>query len=459
MKRENNTNLEIVNGSVLKVFLKFTIPNVIGFMAMSSSAIVDGIFVGKYVGETALAAINIVIPIMTLVYGIAIMLSIGGAVRVGKYLGEHNFRQASATFTNIHITIAAIALSMSFICIFFSGTVVKLLGANAEIAPYSIIYLRTMGIFFIVQAFEYSFSVFVRVDEDPYLASAAVILGAGINLALDYLFIVVMEKGIWGAAFGTGISYTVSSLILVFHFLLKRGNLRFLFKKYDRKEILSSAYNGSSEFLSEASSGVVAFLFNWVMITKLGTKGVAAFTVINYAIWTMNMLCYSIGDSLVPLMSVNYGARNKARIAKFLKIGLFSVIMVGFTVFLIMALIPEKLVGLFLNPSTREGKEAFEIAVVFAAYIKWAFLFSGSSIIISAYFTSIHKPLQSVIIAGSRGLWFPVIFLGTLPLIVGPYGIYIAEPLAELVTVIIAIFLYFRFKGRESKLNPLNARA
>lgn len=451
--KENNTDLEIVNGSVLKVFLKFTLPNVIGFMAMSSSALVDGIFVGKYVGETALAAINIVIPIMTLVYGIAIMLSIGGAVRVGKYLGEHNFQQASVTFTNIHITIASIATIMSIVCVFFSDTVVRMLGANSEIAPYAIIYLRTMGIFFLVQAFEYSFSVFVRVDESPYLASVAVILGAGINCGLDYLFIVIMEKGIWGAAFSTGISYTVSALILVTHFLLKRGNLRFLFKKYDKKEILSSAYNGSSEFLSEASSGVVAFLFNWVMITKLGTKGVAAFTVINYAIWSMNMLCYSIGDSLVPLMSVNYGARNKERILKFLKIGLFSVILIGMTVFCIMAFIPEKLVSLFLNPKTREGKEAFELAVVFASYIKWAFIFSGSSIIISAYFTSIHKPLQSVLIAGSRGLWFPVIFLGVLPMIVGPYGIYIAVPLAEIVTLVLGILLYYHFKRRERRLN------
>lgn len=443
------TDLEIVKGPILKTFLKFTLPNVFGFIAMSSSAIIDGVFVGKYVGGTALAAINIVIPIITLVYGLAIMLSIGGAVRVGKYLGEKNFDKASATFTNIHISIGVMALFMSIICIFFNDTVVRMLGANSDIMPYASIYLKTMGIFFLFQTFEYSLAVFVRVDGNPYLASIAVIFGAFLNLTLDYIFIVHLGAGIWGAAFSTGLSFALSTLILLFHFFLRKGHLRPHFKKYDFQEMRSSAYNGSSEFLSEFSSGVVAFLFNWVMITKLGTKGVTAFTVINYAIWTMNMLCYSIGDSLVPLISVNFGAKNRARISHFLRIALVGVVGLGLTVFTIMAVIPEKLVGIFID---RNNKEAFEIAIVFASYIKWAFLFSGASIITSAYFTATHRPLQSLIIAGSRGLWFPILFLIGLPHIVGAYGIYISLPVAEIVTVAIALFLYFQAKRKMTAL-------
>lgn len=442
-------DLEIVNGPLLKTFLKFTLPNVFGFIAMSSSAIIDGFFVGKYVGGAALSAINIVIPIITLVYGVAIMLSIGGAVRVGKYLGEKNFKKASATFTNIHISIGVMALLMSFICIFFNGAVVRMLGANSEIMPYAVTYLKTIGIFFLFQAFEYSLAVFVRIDGNPYLASIAVIFGAILNLILDYVFIAHLDKGIWGAAFSTGLSFALSTLILLFHFLLKKGHLRPKFIRYDFKEIRSSAYNGSSEFLSEFSSGVVAFLFNWVMITKLGTKGVTAFAVINYAIWTMNMLCYSIGDSLVPLISVNFGAKNWVRIGRFIRIALVCVVGLGLIAFTVMAFIPGKLVGIFID---KDNKEAFEIAIVFASYIKWAFLFSGASIIISAYFTAIHRPLQSLIIAGSRGLWFPILFLVALPQIVGPYGVYISLPVAELVTITIAISLYFRAKPKKLAL-------
>lgn len=439
LNKSDDKNLEIVNGPVLKTFFKFTLPNVIGFIAMSSTAIVDGIFVGNYVGEAALAAVNIVIPVITLVFGVAIMFSIGGAVRVGKYLGEGNFTKASELFTNIHVTIGAIAVFMSAVCLLFGDQVVRALGANKEMMPYALTYLRVSGMFFLFQAFEYSLAVFVRIDGNPYLASFAVILGALVNLISDYILIVKLDVGIGGAAFSSGIAFVLSTASLSLHFLLKKGNLHPHFKKYDLKEIRSSAYNGSSELLSEVSSGVIAFLFNWVMIKSIGTKGVAAFTVINYTIWTVNMISYSIGDSLVPLISVNYGAKRNDRIRKFLKIGVSCVIFMGIAVFLVMAFIPEKLVGLFL---TGKDKEAYEIALVFASYIKWAFLFSGSSIIISAYFTAIHRPLQSVLIAGSRGLWFPVLFLAVLPLFAGVYGIYAAVPVSEIVTIMLGIFLY-----------------
>ena len=446
MSVEQTKNLELITHNVGKTFAKFTLPNVLGFIAMSSCSIVDGVFIGKYVGGVALSAINIVIPIITLVFGFAIMLSIGGGVRVGKYLGEGKMAKASATFTNVEATIAFISIFMSIVCIFWSEMVVRILGANNEIAPYAISYMRIISFFFLAQAFEYSLSVFVRLDGNPYLASIAVIIGALLNVLFDYIFIIKLKLGISGAALGTGFACSIPVVILCFHFILKKGHLRLNFQKYDFREIRSSAYNGSSELLSEVSSGFLAFLLNWVMITSLGTQGVTAFTIINYVIWGINMLCYSIGDSLVPLMSVNYGAKEFKRIKSFMKIALICVIGGGLLVFIMLSLIPGKLVGFFISQNTEADQEAYNIAVIFASYIKWAFLFSGSSIIFSAYFTAMHKPLQSVIIAGARGLVLPVIFLGVMPLLIGSYGIYTAVPIAEILTVILALFLYLKSK-------------
>ena len=185
--------LEIASGNIYKTFFKFTLPNMVGLIAMSSVALVDGYFVGNYVNSVALAAVNIIIPLITVVFGISIMLTIGAAVLIGTYLGEGKVNKASAVFTKVMITITVISLFFTVLCFIFSEEVSRLLGANDEIMVYAVPYLKMVSIFFLFQALEYSLSVIIRTDGNPYLASIAVLLGAVLNFILDYIFIVKMN--------------------------------------------------------------------------------------------------------------------------------------------------------------------------------------------------------------------------------------------------------------------------
>ena len=200
----SDTNLEILNSNITKVFFKFTLPNVIGFIAMSSVTLVDGFFVGNYVNGAALAAVNIIMPLVTFIYGFAIMMTIGGAVYIGAYLGRNQIKEARSLFSAVMYTIIIFTLSISALSYIFSGQVSKFLGANEEIMPYAVAYLTTISWFFIFQTLEYSLSVLTRTDGNPYLASFAVISGAIVNFVLDYIFVVQMHMGIEGAALGTG---------------------------------------------------------------------------------------------------------------------------------------------------------------------------------------------------------------------------------------------------------------
>lgn len=432
--------LEIASGNIYKTFFKFTLPNMVGLIAMSSVALVDGYFVGNYVSSVALAAVNIIIPLITVVFGISIMLTIGAAVLIGTYLGEGKVNKASAVFTKVMITITVISLFFTVLSFIFSEEVSRLLGANDEIMVYAVPYLKMVSIFFLFQALEYSLSVIIRTDGNPYLASTAVLFGAVLNFILDYIFIVKMNMGISGAALGTGISFMTSTFLILFHFFLKKGRL-YLTKKIGKwKEIIYASYNGSSELLSEASVAVVAYLFNNIMVQNLGTYGVEAFAVINYALWATNMLCYAVGDSLVPLISINYGAMQYKRIQKILSLSRISVIFIGASVFALFTFIPEKIIATLLNPVT--DKDAFDIALVFADYMKYAFLILGLNMVYSSSFTAFQKPLHSVVVALSRGLILPVIFIFTMPLFFEETGIYIAVPLAETATLILGFILW-----------------
>lgn len=432
--------LEIASGNIYKTFFKFTLPNMVGLIAMSSVALVDGYFVGNYVSSVALAAVNIIIPLITVVFGISIMLTIGAAVLIGTYLGEGKVNKASAVFTKVMITITVISLFFTVLCFIFSEEVSRLLGANDEIMVYAVPYLKMVSIFFLFQALEYSLSVIIRTDGNPYLASTAVLFGAVLNFILDYIFIVKMNMGISGAALGTGISFMTSTFLMLFHFILKKGRV-YLTKQIGKwKEIIYASYNGSSELLSEASVAVVAYLFNNIMVQNLGTYGVEAFAVINYALWATNMLCYAVGDSLVPLISINYGAMQYKRIQKILSLSRISVIFIGASVFALFTFIPEKIIATLLNPVT--DKDAFDIALVFADYMKYAFLILGLNMVYSSSFTAFQKPLHSVVVALSRGLILPVIFIFTMPLFFADKGIYSAVPLAEALTFILSFILW-----------------
>lgn len=449
-----NNDLEIASGNIYKTFFKFSLPNMVGLMAMSSVALVDAYFVSQYVSPVAFAAVNIIMPLITIVFGIAIMFTIGAAVLVGTYLGENKIVKARAVFTKVMITISSISLFFSVVCYFFSYDVARLLHANDEIMVYAKPYLEMVALFFLFQALEYSLSVMIRTDGNPYLASIAVLTGAVLNYILDYLFIVKMNMGIEGAALGTGISFMVSTFMLLFHFILKKGNLKLTNKIGRWKEIFIAAYNGSSELFSEASVAIIAYLFNKIMVESLGTYGVEAFAVINISLWAVNMLCYAIGDSLVPLLSINYGAGHYDRIKKILTLSRISVLFIGGLAFLLFTFIPEIIVSLLLD---KKNKEAFEIALVFADYTKYAFLFLGLNIVFSSSFTAIQKPFHSIVVAALRGLILPVICIYFLPFILNETGLYMAISVAEFTTIILAYYLWKNTKViRDINTNLVN---
>ena len=449
-----NNDLEIASGNIYKTFFKFSLPNMVGLMAMSSVALVDAYFVSQYVSPVAFAAVNIIMPLITIVFGIAIMFTIGAAVLVGTYLGENKIVKARAVFTKVMITISSISLFFSVVCYFFSYDVARLLHANDEIMVYAKPYLEMVSLFFLFQALEYSLSVMIRTDGNPYLASIAVLTGAVLNYILDYLFIVKMNMGIEGAALGTGLSFMVSTFMLLFHFILKKGNLKLTNKIGRWKEIFFAAYNGSSELFSEASVAIIAYLFNKIMVESLGTYGVEAFAVINISLWTVNMLCYAIGDSLVPLLSINYGAGYYDRIKKILTLSRISVLFIGGLAFLLFTFIPEIIVSLLLD---KINKEAFEIALVFADYTKYAFLFIGLNIVFSSSFTALQKPFHSIVVAALRGLILPVICIFQLPYLLQETGLYLAVPVAEFLTILFSYYLWKNTKViRDINTNLVN---
>ena len=282
---------------------------------------------------------------------------------------------------------------------------------------------------------------FVRVDNRPNLAFIALLSSGVINVILDWFMIVYLQKGIFGAALATGISQLALIFILLPHFFSKKATLKFVKPIGSYIQIIKASYNGASEFVNEISVGITTLIFNYVMIKNLGVEGIAAFSVINYLLLIGIMISFGISDSLQPIISKNFGAKENKRIKEFLKLAFITVGLVGFIMIFLIIFTPNSLANVFLEDNNYKTKE---IVLSFATFIWIAFLFNGVNLVISAYLTAIHKPLASMIIAISRSFILPLFFIFTLPFFFDLDGIFMAIPMAEFVTFIIAVILYRR---------------
>ena len=431
--------MNVTKDKVSSIFFKYSIPSVLGMLAISSASIVDGYFIGNYVGDLGLAAINISLPIFSLLFGLSLMLAIGGSVTSGKLIGEKDIKNASLIFTKTVICIIGFSFITCFLLFINIETILYLLGSNDDLIKISMEYMSILLIFLPFLMIGVVLDYFVRVDNRPNLAFIALLSSGIINVVLDWFLIVYLEKGIFGAALATGISQLALIFILLPHFFSKKATLKFVKPIGSYIEIMKAAYNGASEFVNEISVGITILIFNYIMIKNFNIEGIAAFTIINYLLWIGIMISFGISDSLQPIISKNFGAKEDKRIEDFLKIAFLTTGFVGFLMIILILFIPEQLSNIFLEDSNFETKQ---IVLDFSKFIWIAFLFNGANLILSAYFTAVHKPLESIFIAISRSLIFPIIFIATLPFVFDKNGIFLAIPMAEAVTFIIAIILF-----------------
>ncbi|MFA8450600.1 MAG: MATE family efflux transporter [Bacteroidales bacterium] len=434
-----SNSINPTQGNLTRVFFQFSIPTILGLLSMASATIVDGIFVGNFVGSNALAAINICIPFMVFIYGGAVMFATGASVICGKYLGEGKKRSASDLFSKANLAILILALAIFLFGMLFLTDLARLLGAQGSVLEPVKIYLFHILFFLPGILLGFALVYFARVNHQPKRASLALIAGAVLNFVLDYIFVVKLQLGIKGAALATGIAQSTILLVLLPGFVKSSSLMRYILPKGSWKDLWKAAYNGFSELLNETSTGIVLMIFNIVIIRTVGVDGVAAFTVVNYVLYFGVMVSYGVGESLHAPISINYGARKIFRIKGLINRALGFNFIVGLFLAVMLIIFPRTIAGFFIK--AEEGN-IINLAQHYIRLIWPAFLFSGITIALSGYFTAMQRPNQSAIIAFLRSLMLPIGFVFLFESILGGSNIFIAIPAAEFVSLIVAIWLY-----------------
>ncbi len=423
--------------------IKFTIPSILTMLTMSLYMTVDGIFVSRFINTDALSAINIVYPLINLVFSVAIMFSAGSSAIISKLLGEHKNIIARKSFSLIIFTATSFVVILCAALLLIFPNVLYFLGANAELYDYCYDYALTLTFFMPMALLQILFQQFFIVAGKPNIGLALTILAGLANIALDYLLIVSWDFGIQGAAIATGISFCIPALTGLFYFSFKLSDsLYFVKPKFNFVVIYRSIVNGSSEMVTSLSFALTTYLYNITMLRLAGADGVAAITVILYLQFVLASIFIGYANGVSPLFGFNYGARAVNSLQKLFKISLCFILTLSVLTVIFSYTQGSQLVAIF----AKDNEEVMKLGLQGMDILSLSYILIGMNIFGSALFTSLSNGKISAITSFVRTFIFLAISIIVLPHYFGVLGVWLAIPLSETMAFLMNCFFVRRYR-------------
>ncbi len=361
------------------------------------------------------------------------MFGTGGSALVSKTMGEGEPRKAKEYFSLLVYVSAVCGVVIGVLGIVFVRPVAALLGAEGEMLDNCVLYGRIILLALPALMLQYEFQSFFVTAGKPQLGLAVTVAAGVANMVLDWLLVAVFSLGLQGAAIATAVSQCIGGLIPLLYFARRNSSLLQLVEaKLDKKALLQTCANGSSELMSNISMSIVGMLYNAQLLRYAGENGVAAYGVLMYVnmIFIAAFIGYAVGTA--PVIGYHYGAKTQGELKSLLGksliiIGIFSVAMLGAG-----QLLAKPLSILFV------GYDQTLLALTmrgFAIY-SFSFLFAGIAIFGSSFFTALNNGLVSALISFLRTLVFQVAAVLLFPLIWKIDGIWLSIVAAELMAAL-----------------------
>lgn len=423
---------------ISKLFIKFSIPAILSLTIAGVQTIVDGIFLGNFVGTNAMASVNIAAPFMELMIGMNLIIGIGGASYIGRSLGEGQVKRAQDIFKSACLFMIGLSIVILVLGFTFSHQLASFLGANDVLLADSSTYIKILALFAPFIGLSFILGVFVRCIGKPnvYLISSVASLFA--NIILNYVLIKQLKLGIVGAPIATGLSFTTSFLIAAIPFVKKSAVLNFFTGKFNWKLTGQLLYNGSSEGVSSLATAISTFVFNMAFMRIAGEVGVSAFTAIGYISLFASLIVVGVSAGIGPVISYNYGAQLHDRVKQMMNISCKMAIIMGSALVVLIFLFGKYLIMMFVS----DNQAVLDLALHGSKIYAFTFFFNGLNILFSGYFTSIGDALSSIIVAVCRGMIFILLGISILPQFIGISGVWMTVPVAEVLTLLVVIFLF-----------------
>lgn len=424
-------------GKPRAIFIRFAIPQMIGLLFNSVYTIVDGVFIGHRLGREAMAAAAVAVPLLEILISIGIATAAGTGVLIAACLGSGEKDRARRLFNTAAWMIGGTGLLVCLLGNLFLKPLAVLLGAAPEVLPQAAAYLWYIVTFAPFQLFSFLLGGMARNDERPKLAMTAMIAGAVSNIVLDYLFMYPLNLGIRGAALATALGPIFSVLILLPHFLRRRGVLYFQALRPQLPEAKNILVCGVPSFIMEFSIGIVTFLYNLAISCHgYGEMGLAAYLLIGYLMLILFTLFLGMAEGLQPVFSrLKASGEREGNLAMrrfsakvFLGVGVVSCILIllGSQWFYCLFVPEDQALAAF---AARKSIPYF-----------CGFFFTGLNILMISFWQATQQTGRALAVALLRSVILPPVLILTLPALLGREAVWVCQSAADALAAFFVIF-------------------
>ncbi len=437
------------NASLVRQYTNYAVPTVLAAWTYCMHSIISGIFIGRYIGADALAALNLLVPLLYLPYAFSVMIGVGGSTLVSRLLGEGRERDAAAAFTQALCLLGLCGVAFAVAIHFHADTFVQWTGARGELASLAKDFLHAYAPFVLFPTACYALELFLRIEGAARFGLGCLIAGGIADVMLTWWALDHLQWGMRGAALASGISQALACMPMLLYHFIKAQRVRPIARAFARLDhAWRMAYNGTSEFLGEIAPSVTLFAFNHAVLRWLGDTGLVAFAVVEYMSMIALVTMVALVQSMQPIVSFERGAGNRQAVSRAFAIGMTST--AGFALaaaFAILTIAPP--LGALIVPDSPAAQTILRDALPWCAL---AFLPAAINLAISGYLTAIEAPLASMIVALLRSWLLLLTMLWLLTGWLGPNGIWMTVAVTELTTLAASIVLY-RTRGRRLDLS------
>ena len=429
--------------NTLQEFGKYVSQSVLSQLGVSCYILADTYFISKGVGADGLTALNLAIPVFSVMNGCGFMLGIGSGTKYGIMKGTGNEKRGDVLFTSSLCVVTVLAVIFMLIGLLAADPITVLVGANAEVYDMTRTYLQMILLFSPMFMINNLLGAMIRNDGNTSLAMTAMLSGCLFNIVFDYIFVFPMGLGLFGAVLATAVAPIISILILLQHFVKKKNQFRLIRVRPDVRLVASAAGLGVPSLVTEVSSGLVIAVFNLLILGLAGNVGVAAYGVVANISIVVIAIYNGIAQGVQPLLSREYGRSQEKNVHRFL----------GWAMMLTVILAMVIYVGIYWNADViamifNSGRD-MDLQIIAVEGLKIYFTacpFVGVNILLAIYFAATDQAAPAQMISLLRGLIVIVPLAFIMANVAGLTGVWMTFPLTELVVCVVACGLYKKMK-------------
>lgn len=418
-----------------KLLFKFSLPAIVGMLVNALYNIVDGIFIGQYVGSLGLAGVSIANPITVVVIGFITLIGFGATSLISIRLGEDKKEEAEQILGNATTLLFIVPIVLFLIVQLFLNDILMLFGASSNVLPYAKTYMSVISFGFLFQSIGFGMNNFIRSEGSPKIAMYTMLIGAFLNIILDALFIIVLDMGIKGGALATIIGQAVSSLWVLGYFLTGKSLLKI------RKENLKLKGDlvryivtlGLAQFLVQIANSIVAVVANNTLLKYGGDIGISAYRIIINTAMVFLMPIFGINQGMQPIIGYNFGAKKFDRVKETLFLAIGAATGVVFIGFIVTRLYAENIALLF----NKNDQALIDMTVVGIKTFFITLPIIGFQIVSSNYFQAIGKPKQSIFLGLLRQVIVLIPATLILPYFLDLKGVWFAGPTSDIIASVL----------------------